>query len=177
MSDLNITAIVPVFNRASTVLPTLESIVGQSRPPRRLVVVDDGSQDGSAESVERWIVSRQPPCDTLVIRKPNGGVSSARNCAIDAAPDAGWFAFLDSDDAWPADFLARAAAALTTQSDAVAATADRLYVEAETGSERRFDLAPLAESPALWMLRWGAAICSCSVVRADLVRELGGFPE
>ena len=177
MSDLNITAIVPVYNRASTVLPTLESIVGQSRPPRRLIVVDDGSQDGSAESVERWIAGRQPPCDCVVIRKPNGGVSSARNCAIDAAPDAEWFAFLDSDDTWPSDFLERAIAALSSHPDAVAATADRLYVEAETGSERRFDLAELAECPLLWMLRWGAAICSCSVVRADLVRELDGFPE
>jgi hypothetical protein len=52
-----------------------------------------------------------------------------------------------------------------------------LYVEHESGEKRLFDMQPLAESPALWMLRWGAAICSCSVVRADLVRELGGFPQ
>jgi glycosyltransferase involved in cell wall biosynthesis len=177
MNEPAVVAIVPVYNRAQTVLPTLESIAAQSLPPRRLIVVDDGSQDGSAESVERWIDGRRPPCDTVVIRKPNGGVSSARNCAIDAAPDARWFAFLDSDDQWPADFLARAAAALTAEPTAVAASADRMYLDEATGQERRFDLAELAESPALWMLRWGAAICSCSVVRADLVRELAGFPE
>jgi hypothetical protein len=94
-----------------------------------------------------------------------------------AASDCEWFAFLDSDDAWPPDFLARAATALGRQTDAIAASADRLYVEHASGERRHFDMQPLAQSPALWMLRWGAAICSCSVVRADLVRELGGFPQ
>ena len=177
MNGISITAIVPVFNRATSVLATLESIAGQSLLPRRLIVVDDGSQDGTAESVERWIATRKPGCETLVIRQSNGGVSSARNRGIRAAADCDWFAFLDSDDIWPADFLARAAEALAKNQQAIAASADRLYVEHKTGDERFFDMQPLAQAPALWMLRWGAAICSCSVVRADVVRELGGFPQ
>ena len=177
MNEIQFAAIVPVYNRALTVLPTLESIADQSRPPRRLIVVDDGSRDGSAESVEAWSRSRRPPFETTVIRKPNGGVSSARNRAIREAAGAEWFAFLDSDDVWPLDFLARAAAALAHAPAAIAASADRLYVEVPPGRERRFDLARLSTSPALWMLQHGAALCSCSVVRADLVRELGGFPE
>ncbi len=177
MNQPTIAAIVPVFNRATTVLPTLDSIAAQSLAPRRLIIVDDGSHDGSAESVERWIAARRPECETCVIRKPNGGVSSARNRAIAAAADCDWFAFLDSDDAWPADFLERAAVALVQDPQAVAATADRLYVEAETDDGRLFEMRSMAANPALWMLRWGAAICSCSVVRADLVRQLGGFPQ
>ena len=177
MSEIDIAAIVPVYNRATSVLPTLDSIAGQSLPPRRLVVVDDGSSDDSAQSVERWIARRLPPFATTVLRKPNGGVSSARNRAIAATGDCNWYAFLDSDDLWPADFLARAVAALAGRSAAVAASADRIYVEAHLNRTRRFDLAPFAAAPALWMLRRGAAVCSCSVVRADLVRELGGFPE
>jgi glycosyltransferase involved in cell wall biosynthesis len=177
MNQANIVAIVPVYNRATTVLSTLESIAGQSLPPARLIVVDDGSQDGSADSVAEWLATRRPPLETLVIRKLNGGVSSARNRAIAAATGCEWFAFLDSDDVWPCDFLERAAAALAQRPGAVAATADRLYVEAVTGTQRRFDMQALAASPALWMLRLGAAICSCSVVRADLVCQLGGFPQ
>jgi hypothetical protein len=50
-------------------------------------------------------------------------------------------------------------------------------VEEATGQERPFNMSELAVCPAIWMLRLGAAISSCSVVRADLVRELGGFPE
>jgi glycosyltransferase involved in cell wall biosynthesis len=177
MNGISIAAIVPVYNRATSMLATLDSIAGQSLMPRRLIVVDDGSRDGSAESVERWIADRRPPCETRVIRQANGGVSSARNHGMRAAADCDWFAFLDSDDVWPGDFLARAAAVLAREPQAAIATADRLYVEHETGAERPFDMRPLAEAPALWMLRWGAAVCSCSVVRADLVRELGGFPQ
>ncbi len=177
MTSSTIAAIVPVYNRATTVLPTLESIADQTLPPSRLVVVDDGSSDASADSVERWASQRRPPFDVQVIRKPNGGVSSARNRAIRECGDCQWFAFLDSDDLWPADFLARAVQSLADKPDAVAATADRLFVEDPPGMERRFDLSQIAVSPTLWMLRWGAAISSCSVVRADPVRELGGFPE
>jgi glycosyltransferase involved in cell wall biosynthesis len=177
MNGFSIAAIVPVYNRATSVLATLDSIAAQTLLPRRLIAVDDGSCDGSADAVLRWVATRKPICETVVIRQENGGVSSARNRGMRAAADCDWFAFLDSDDAWPADFLARAAAALGRQRQAVAASADRLYVEHESGALRRFDLQPLAETPALWMLRWGAAVCSCSVVRADLVRELGGFPQ
>ncbi len=177
MTSPSIAAIVPVFNRATTVLPTLASIADQTLPPSRLVVVDDGSSDASAESVERWVRERRPTFDVQVIRKPNGGVSSARNRGIHAAFDCQWFAFLDSDDCWPADFLKRAAAALGSRPDAIAASADRMFVEEPAGQTRLFDLSEFAAAPALWMLRWGAAISSCSVVRAGLVRELGGFPE
>lgn len=177
MMTPSIAVVVPVYNRATTCLPTLDSIAYQSLPPQRLVVIDDGSSDGSADSVESWSRKRRPPFDVQVIRKPNGGVSSARNRGIAASGDCRWFAFLDSDDCWPADFLARAAAAIDGKPDVVAASADRLFVDEPGGKQRRYDLAALSPSPALWMLRYGAAISSCSVVRADLVRELGGFPE
>jgi glycosyltransferase involved in cell wall biosynthesis len=177
MDSLSVAVVVPVYNRATTVLPTLESIASQISPPRRLVVVDDGSRDQSAESVEQWVTERQPPFASIVVRKPNGGVSSARNRGIREVTDCDWFAFLDSDDRWPVDFLARAAAALAGQPAAVAASADRMFVEDADGRERAFDMSQLAAKPALWMLRLGAAISSCSIVRADLVRELGGFPE
>jgi glycosyltransferase involved in cell wall biosynthesis len=177
MTSPSIAVVVPVYNRATSVLPTLESIAAQTRPPQQLIVVDDGSRDHSAEAVTRWIAQRPLPFESRVIRKPNGGVSSARNRAIRECPDSHWFAFLDSDDCWPADFLERAAVALAAEPAVVAASADRLFVEEGTGAERHFDLSVLAASPALWMLRWGAAISSCSVIRADLVRELGGFPE
>lgn len=177
MNHLSISVIVPVYNRATTVLPTLDSIARQTLPPQRLVVVDDGSSDDSAESVESWAIRCQLPFEVQVIRKPNGGVSSARNRGIAACGESQWFAFLDSDDCWPDDFLARASAALGGRPGAVAASADRLFVDEPGGKQRRYDLAQLSPAPALWMLRYGAAISSCSVVRADLVRELGGFPE
>ncbi|MCI0360352.1 MAG: glycosyltransferase [Planctomycetaceae bacterium] len=177
MTSLSVAVVVPVYNRATSVLPTLESIAAQTAPPQRLVVVDDGSRDDSAAAVKRWIDQRRLAFDARVLCKPNGGVSSARNRGIRECGDCQWFAFLDSDDCWPDDFLERAGRALAEQPTAVAASADRMFVEETTGAVRRFDLAELSACPALWMLRWGAAISSCSVIRADLVREFGGFPE
>jgi glycosyltransferase involved in cell wall biosynthesis len=177
MASVSIAVAVPVYNRATTVIATLDSIAAQTLAPDRLVVVDDGSRDYSANSIERWMETRRLPFETELIRKPNGGVSSARNRGIRQCPSCRWFAFLDSDDCWPPDFLARAVAALAGEPHAVAATADRVFVEELTGQERPFDMRELAARPAMWMLRRGAAISSCSLIRADLVRELGGFPE
>jgi glycosyltransferase involved in cell wall biosynthesis len=173
----SIAAVIPVYNRATSVWPTLDSVAHQTVPPERLVVVDDGSSDGSAESIERWIAARRPAFDVQVIRKPNGGVSSARNRAIAECTGSLWFGFLDSDDIWPPDFLARAAAALAAEPAAIAASADRLFVDQHAGTQRLYALQEMADDPIRWMFRHGAAISSCTVVRADLVRERGGFLE
>src|SRR5262245_29153826 len=58
MTSQSIAVVVPVYNRATSMLPTLESIAAQTVPPQRLVVVDDGSRDDSAEAVERWVAER-----------------------------------------------------------------------------------------------------------------------
>jgi glycosyltransferase involved in cell wall biosynthesis len=177
MPTSSIVVIVPVYNRAQAMLPTLESVAAQTQPPQRLVVVDDGSRDASAESVEQWIGVRQPAFECQVIRQPNGGASSARNRAIAESSDCEWLAFLDSDDIWPTDFVARAAAALAAQPTAVGAAVDRLFVYDSTDVTRLFPMNEMTDQPVLWMLRYGGGINSCTVVRADLVRELGGFPE
>lgn len=177
MNPPSIAAIIPVYNRATTVLTALDSVADQSLPPQRLIVVDDGSRDGSAESIERWVASRRPRFETQIIRQANQGAAAARNRGFAAASDCDWLAILDSDDLWPSDHLERASAALAGQPEAIVAVADRLFFEAATGEQRLFDMSPLAVNPALWMLRWGGGLCSCSVLRAELVRELGGFPE
>lgn len=178
MPDFSVGVVVPIYNRASSMLPTLESIAAQTLLPRRLVIVDDGSSDASAESAERWVARRRPTMEVRVIRKPNGGCASARNRGMQELADCTWLAFLDSDDCWPVDFLARAASALQDSNDeTIAGIADRLYIDEGTQSERLFDVSEFPEAPILWMLEWGAAITSCSLFRARHVRELGGYPE
>lgn len=176
MPNFSVGVVVPVYNRASSMLPTLESVAAQTRLPRRLIIVDDGSADDSADSAERWIAGRRPGFEARVIRKPNGGCASARNRGMEELDDCDWFAFLDSDDQWPADFLERAAAVLSNSDcETVAAVADRLYIDERTRDERHFDLSEFAREPILWMLRWGAAVTSCSVLRASLLREANGY--
>ena len=92
-----ISAIIPVYNRARMVGEVLASVAGQFRPADEILVVDDGSVDGSAEAAERFEGVR-------VIRRQNLGVSAARNAGIDQARG-DYIAFLDSDDLWEKDKL------------------------------------------------------------------------
>ena len=83
----------------------MDSILHQSLSAVEIIVVDDGSQDGTGKLIRR----RYPQVHYL--RQPNSGVSSARNRGIGAA-GGDWIAFLDSDDVWLPDKLVAQCAAL-----------------------------------------------------------------
>jgi glycosyltransferase involved in cell wall biosynthesis len=90
---MNISVIVPTYNRAQLLARALQSVVTQATPPMEVIVVDDGSNDGTEEVV----CTRFP--QVQYIRQNNQGVSNTRNRGIEAARG-DWLAFLDSDDEW-----------------------------------------------------------------------------
>jgi len=94
---MKVSAVVPCFNRRNYVGRAIDSIMRQTVPVDEILVVDDGSTDGTAELVE----SRYGTAVRMV-RQANGGASAARRRGIlEARGD--WIAFLDSDDEWPPD--------------------------------------------------------------------------
>jgi glycosyltransferase involved in cell wall biosynthesis len=95
--------IVPVYNRAGTVLPTLQSVRDQTFEDFECIVVDDGSVDG--EQLQAVVAGLNDPRFRYV-RRENGGESAARNTGIDEA-EGSFAAFLDSDDRWLTEKLAR----------------------------------------------------------------------
>ncbi len=95
-----ISVVVPLYNKAAFVAEAINSVREQSLAAFEIVVVDDGSTDGSAEIVERMAGD-----DIRLIRQANAGVSMARNRGIDAAQGE-YIAFLDADDGFQPDFLA-----------------------------------------------------------------------
>jgi len=91
---LTISALIPTYNRRTQVLRAIGSVLAQTVPVDEIVVVDDGSTDGSAEAIRSRYGSR-----VTLFRQENAGVSAARNRGIREAKGE-WIAFLDSDDVW-----------------------------------------------------------------------------
>ena len=174
---MRIGVVVPVYNRRGLVRECLESIAAQARPPERVVIVDDASTDGTADGIEEWIRECAAPIDWSLHRTTtNGGPSRARNVAIAALDDCDVIAFLDSDDLWPPDYLARAEQTLDQHSHAVATVCDIRSVDSyKAGRERLRDQRPLAETPLPRMIRRGAPTPSSVVVRRDAIVAAGGF--
>ena len=100
-----ISVVIPLYNKAQAIRKTLDSVLAQTYKDFEIVVVDDGSTDGSADVAETTLLaSRLSPLAFRLIRKPNGGVSSARNACVLAARGE-YVAFLDGDDLWHPEYL------------------------------------------------------------------------
>jgi glycosyltransferase involved in cell wall biosynthesis len=100
-SDLSIVAIIPLYNGARWIEQSIKSVLAQALPPDEFIVVDDGSTDDGPRVVER-LAQRHP---ITLLRKPNGGQSSARNFGV-AHSKSALVALLDQDDAWYPHHLA-----------------------------------------------------------------------
>jgi glycosyltransferase involved in cell wall biosynthesis len=94
--DPLVSVIVPAFNSGKFLEETLRSAAGQTYRNLEILVVDDGSTDGSA-AVAAAFAARDPRF--RVLRKANGGIASARNFGI-AAARGSFIAPLDHDDLW-----------------------------------------------------------------------------
>lgn len=86
--------IIPTYNGMPWLASTLESVLAQSYEDIKVYIIDDGSSDGTADYVRSINDSR-----IAYLRKPNGGVSSARNFGIRHSSSP-FIAFLDADDIW-----------------------------------------------------------------------------
>lgn len=92
MQPALISVVIPIFNQAEFVVETVSSVVGQSRQDVQIVVVDDGSTDGSADILTAEFGDR-----IVLLRQKNGGPSKAINAGIEAATGA-FIALLGGDD-------------------------------------------------------------------------------
>jgi glycosyltransferase involved in cell wall biosynthesis len=88
-----VSVVIPTWNRRELLARALDSVLSQTRRPEEVIVVDDGSTDGTARFVARAFPS------VVLLEQENRGVSAARNRGVRAAAS-NWIAFLDSDDRW-----------------------------------------------------------------------------
>jgi glycosyltransferase involved in cell wall biosynthesis len=90
---LSVSTIIPAFNAEHTIAVTINSALSQNWESHEVVVVNDGSTDGTADILKEY------GNQIKVITQPNGGLSAARNAGIRCSTGK-YLAFLDSDDIW-----------------------------------------------------------------------------
>jgi len=170
MDPPEISVIIPTYNRRDMVSRALASVLVQEDVDLEVLVVDDGSDDGTVEA----LLSVRDPRVRVLVQESNRGVSAARNRGI-AEARAPWLAFLDDDDFWAPDRLARHLEAAT------ASWADWVCgpVLVVRGLEVVGRIPAADDSGMAERLRAGTASVTPSAVsaRAALVREVGGFDE
>jgi glycosyltransferase involved in cell wall biosynthesis len=93
-----VSVVIPAYNAADHIRRALDSVLGQTHPADEVIVVDDGSTDGTGRIVEGY--ADKVRC----IRQKNAGVGAARNAGIMAATGE-WIALLDADDEWGHEYL------------------------------------------------------------------------
>lgn len=96
--SIKVSAIIPLYNGKNTIIRAINSILKQTVSVDEIIVIDDGSTDDSVQVINDFIIKNKLSCISI-IKKSNGGVSSARNEGIKRARNE-FVAFLDCDDEW-----------------------------------------------------------------------------
>jgi glycosyltransferase involved in cell wall biosynthesis len=163
MTRPTIGVFIPARDAASYLAGALRSVVGQDPRPDDVVVVDDGSRDGTAAIAERW----GPPVRCL--RREGRGPAAARNAGL-AALDTDLVASIDADDLWTADSLEMRVAALVDDP-----TLDAVFGHVEAFTD---DLTPTevarVEIPAGPQPGW---LLGTMLARRDVFDRFGLLPE
>lgn len=172
-----ISIIVPVYNAQSFIDPCINSVLTQSFQDFELILIDDGSTDGSLKRCRRW----ESDPRVTVIATENRGVSSARNEGLRAASGR-WIMFLDSDDYLLPDCLEQLMALVCSDTQVVvAAYADdetvcgpvsHQAVSAETVHKMTLDPYNAPLLPAFYEVRpMSLPSCCAKLYRSDVIRE------
>lgn len=178
MSQPRISAIVPVFNGRRFLLNSVRSVLAQTALPCELIIVDDGSTDGSLEVLEGLPPASFP---VRVLRQANAGQSAARNAAAREATGE-YLAFLDQDDQWHPRHLEELAAPLVADPDAGWAYCDFDEMDLEGNLVTRAFIKTVGvRHPKSTIYECVAndlmVLPSASVIRRAAFEQSGGFDE
>jgi glycosyltransferase involved in cell wall biosynthesis len=178
MNTIQFSVVIPLYNKADSVVKTLESICAQRYAAAEIIVVDDGSSDGSAEKIKKLNIP-----SLKIFQQTNQGVSAARNLGVSIASFP-YIAFLDADDQWSPFYLAEMYNLILRfpEQDFFASHYQKvvkqgIYIDPKLAMknispmgcilENYFEIASKGDLPFM---------VSCCVITSSLFKQLGGFP-
>lgn len=171
---IEVSAIIPTFNRRDLLLRAIGSVLAQTHAVDEIIVVDDGSTDGT----ERALAQRYGD-QVRYVWQANAGVSAARNHGMSLARGR-YLALLDSDDEWLPEKTARQLELLKARPDFGMVLCDIIRVDGnhrELGVVRRRDV--IREDG--WILRWilhrPSLVPASVMLRREVFEDVGGFDE
>lgn len=175
--DMEISVVIPLYNKKDTIVAAIESILAQSILPKEIIVVNDGSTDESEKLVEQIDSSL-----ITVINQVNSGVSVARNKGIESAKYE-WIAFLDGDDLWLPEYLEEihkiraqvgnasvlaTAYFLQSRLEKKSITLNNLPFDSEIGELTNYFEVASTSNPPIWS--------SAVVIKKSALETVNGFP-
>lgn len=171
---LFVSVVIPTYNSAHTIIPTLESVFNQTFKDYEIIVVDDGSTDETRECLDPYIQSGK----ITYVYQENKGCGPARNKGIEHASGT-YIAFLDSDDIWLPEKLQLQVNQVKKYPDGIV-----FYTEARTIVSgdlipkqivRTFFTSPRSGRVLMWLAFHNIVTMSSAMVRTDVLRKAVGF--
>ena len=121
-----VSVIIPTYNRIATIAKAVDSVLAQSYPDIEIIIADDGSTDGTCESLAAY------GGQVRIVKQPNRGPSAARNLGVRAS-SGDILAFLDSDDLWLPEKIERQVRVLEAGGNGVPCCICNASLESEPG--------------------------------------------
>jgi glycosyltransferase involved in cell wall biosynthesis len=175
---MKISVVIPLYNKAPTILRAIVSVLGQRHYDLELIVVDDGSTDDSLAKIAQIEDER-----LKIFRQRNKGVSAARNAGASIACS-DWIAFLDADDEYHPDFLYRCAELIDAHKGKdisfIASNYLLMNYLSDASHQLAFNERDIAGEVVYLELSKGHRTPACSssvVVNRRKFQKIGGFPE
>ena len=166
----DISVIIPTFNRRAMLLEAIDSVLAQSTRSFELIVIDDGSTDGTAEQLARFEHTIR------FERIEHSGPAAARNRGV-ALAHAPLLAFLDSDDLWAPTKLERQLAFMNANPDCAISQTNEIWIR--NGRRVNPGLRHRKRSGDIFIdsLRTCLISMSATMMRTELFRSLTGFDQ
>jgi glycosyltransferase involved in cell wall biosynthesis len=174
-----VSVVIPTHNRATFVAKAIDSVFNQRFTDYEVIGVDDGSTDATRTHLRTY-------GDRInYIYQPNAGVSAARNTGITASRGT-WLAFLDSDDEWKPDYLAKQMAQVNGVAGVCMQATNCLFTALHGESRAYFDINgamaafrgkdyALIERPFCFVITHVPWHVSSTIVRRDAITKAGLF--